>query len=857
MKRVLILLLFVLLSIATAGTKIERYALFIGCNDGGPERDLLRYAVSDARSFAKVLHEIGGLYRENTVMLNEPDSLELELGFQKLARKLNETPTVEIKEKDKTRKEVFLYYSGHADYSGIMLGAKRYPYKMLRDRFEKLNAEVKIAIVDACESGAFIRNKGGVHKQPFLVDESSDMEGIVIITSSSEDEVSQESDKLQGSFFTNSMVTGLRGAADVTGDKRVSLSEAYQYAFNETLSKTSKAQGGAQHPTHEMSLSGTGDVIVTDIKRTNSGVLLSSALSGTLYVWDENGNLVVEMRKNSGREIELGLVPGTYNFELQKTTAFQISNTTVKPNRRIVMTPSDFKTEYKVATINRGDKKALESPEKRGAYVTTDSGTVIDLNNMEECEDDSTSDCYGCKENDKFVSKFGITEVNSPLCGTQLSLILNKSTSNICGSQISAMINKADAPINGAQAAGFINLSSSDINGGQGAGFANIVAGDVLGGHGAGFLNMVGGDVYGGQGAGFLNIAGGTVQGGQGAGFTNIIKGDCKGGQGAGFTNITFGAVYGGQGSGFMNFSGGEVQGGQGAGFLNIAGGNVKGGQGAGFMNLAKGDVYGYQGAGFLNFIRGNSRGGQASGFANFAEGDIKGTQVAGFINITEGTVKGAQIAGFMNVAYTDAKVQIAPINISGNDKTRQIGLINLGRENDAFGYFSIDEMGLKHINFTSGKPNFHFSLGAFGDIHKTIEEHKNFSFKGKHYRLSDIIGTEIGLGTGWQASKSDRIHFNVSVQDVMLFKHNFDRIKGSRFSYISQHMNRANFGMSFRLPRIFGIYAGTSANFLYNIPNGTKAALNVPSAHVKMIGTDSYGYFWPGFSVGIMIGRI
>jgi len=45
---------------------------------------------------------------------------------------------------------------------------------------------------------------------------------------------------------------GLRGAADASGDGRVTLGESYQFAFQETLAQTTTTQGGAQHPAYDI-----------------------------------------------------------------------------------------------------------------------------------------------------------------------------------------------------------------------------------------------------------------------------------------------------------------------------------------------------------------------------------------------------------------------------------------------------------------------------------------------------------------------------------------------------------------------------------------------------------------------------
>ncbi len=49
-----------------------------------------------------------------------------------------------------------------------------------------MNASVKIAVIDACGSGAITRMKGGVAVPAFMVDASSDMNGYAFITSSTQ-----------------------------------------------------------------------------------------------------------------------------------------------------------------------------------------------------------------------------------------------------------------------------------------------------------------------------------------------------------------------------------------------------------------------------------------------------------------------------------------------------------------------------------------------------------------------------------------------------------------------------------------------------------------------------------------------
>src|SRR5690606_41021268 len=132
--------------------------------------------------------------------------------------------------------------SSDLDDHGFRLGAEGFAYRTFRGRLNSLGADVRIAVVDACESGALTRLKGGRAAPAFLIDQSIRSEGYAILTSSSGSEAAQESDRLGGSFFTHALNTGLRGAADAPRDGKVTLHEAYQYAHNDTPARRHAAR---------------------------------------------------------------------------------------------------------------------------------------------------------------------------------------------------------------------------------------------------------------------------------------------------------------------------------------------------------------------------------------------------------------------------------------------------------------------------------------------------------------------------------------------------------------------------------------------------------------------------------------
>ena len=59
-------------SSAGAASAVQRFTLVIGANAAGGDRPQLRYAVSDAERFARVLVELGGVSRANEIVLKQP-----------------------------------------------------------------------------------------------------------------------------------------------------------------------------------------------------------------------------------------------------------------------------------------------------------------------------------------------------------------------------------------------------------------------------------------------------------------------------------------------------------------------------------------------------------------------------------------------------------------------------------------------------------------------------------------------------------------------------------------------------------------------------------------------------------------
>lgn len=447
--------LFVLLLLAsnanaaTESGRINRYVVAVSANNGGAGRPMLRYAESDARSFAKVLKEMGGVLPQNVILVKEPSVVALQKEFANLDAKILQDKA------SNGRDEVLVYYSGHADEKGLRLGEETYAWKDLRNRIDALSADVKIAVIDACGSGAITRVKGGKAVPAFMVDQSSDMKGYAFITSSTQDESSQESDKLKGSFFTHSLVSGLRGAGDLSSDGRVTLSEAYQFAFNETLQKTETTLGGAQHPSRDMNLAGTGDVVMTDLRATSAGLDLDESVGGRLYIRDADGELVAELNKKQGHAMSLGLPAGNYTVNLQQKTDYMGATVALVNGKREKISMGNFKSVMAEQTVFRGEI---------GGNRSCPGGDTI------ACSLDSLD------HNGKFRTTFNFVDTDSdPRKGLQLGLFVARTKDYMLGTQVSLFANIAQKEMHGLQATTIVNVAKDHFEGAQLSSVANYV----------------------------------------------------------------------------------------------------------------------------------------------------------------------------------------------------------------------------------------------------------------------------------------------------------------------------------------------------------------------------------------------
>ncbi len=292
-----------LLSAAT----IERYAIVVGANDGGPQQERLRFAEADADKVAAVLVELGEVQPANTRLLKQPTPTQVLSEIALLEEKLRAHPPAATM--------LIFYYSGHAKASGLSLAGDELPLSTLRERLERFPAEVRLVLLDACQSGAFARAKSAARTADFSYNsvDSLTVTGTAVLASSSASELSQEADDAAGSYFTHNLVSALRGAADADDDGKVTLDEAYRYTHARTLEDTVKTRVGSQHVTFDTSLRGQGGLTLTTMPKERRRVLLPAQISGrVLIAREDSGAIMADIKKAKGEQFSVTLPVGRY-----------------------------------------------------------------------------------------------------------------------------------------------------------------------------------------------------------------------------------------------------------------------------------------------------------------------------------------------------------------------------------------------------------------------------------------------------------------------------------------------------------------------------------------------------------------
>src|SRR5262249_46496784 len=130
---------------------------------------------------------------------------------------------------------------------------------------------------------------------------------------------------------------GLVGGADRSGDGRVTLFEAYAYAYERTVADTADSAAGAQHPTFSYDLAGNGDLVLTDVAARHEGIYLPrEAPGGGYYPGDRQGFVAAEIVKTENAR-RVALPPGKYRVKRRLADRLRVGDIEVPRGQMITL----------------------------------------------------------------------------------------------------------------------------------------------------------------------------------------------------------------------------------------------------------------------------------------------------------------------------------------------------------------------------------------------------------------------------------------------------------------------------------------------------------------------------------------
>jgi len=332
----------------------RRFALIVGTGHGAPGQTILQHADGDAEKVAGVLRELGGIRTEDMAVLTEDVTVD------RLTAALDRIEEAASKERASGKEAVLIfYYSGHATENHLEIAGRQLSITSLRTRLRSNTATVRLAILDACHSGGIVRQKGGHRLKAgdvsFAIDQQLKTEGYAILTSSAASEQSQESDAILGSFFTHFLVSGLRGAADMDDDRRVTLVEAFRYAYTRTLRQTATKTTIAQHPHVELALNGSPDVVVTGLESAESTVSVRSGSGNRWIIFDPDEKQVLAELEEGKNGMSVAIPAGKFSVYRHGPSGVSRGEVDTRKTRNVVLSEENLRAVTVASYLRKGE----------------------------------------------------------------------------------------------------------------------------------------------------------------------------------------------------------------------------------------------------------------------------------------------------------------------------------------------------------------------------------------------------------------------------------------------------------------------------------------------------------------------
>lgn len=306
-------------------------------NRGLSEQGVLKHADQDAASFRNVFVALGRVDPKRAFLVQHATKDSLFAALDRARAAASTRPADQV--------TFIFYFSGHGDREHLDLSGDAVPLAELRRRIQLVPAGLRLVVIDACRTADPMRKKGVSATAPFSISLSApSATGSVWLYAAADGEAAQESDTLGGAVFTHFFVDGLKGAADSNHDHRVTLSEAWSFAYHQTLYRSARGSGVTQRPAANYDLAESAPLILTYEDRHDADLTLPAARDTHYLVYATGSKTVAaELWSAPDKPEHVPLPAGEYIVQRRGAAGAAAVQVSLGSGEKRTLQPSNFR----------------------------------------------------------------------------------------------------------------------------------------------------------------------------------------------------------------------------------------------------------------------------------------------------------------------------------------------------------------------------------------------------------------------------------------------------------------------------------------------------------------------------------